>query len=798
MIPGQSTQRSNLPAQVSSFIGRERELEQIAGQLRQQRLVTLTGAGGIGKTRLALRAAAAELDRFADGVWLVELALLTRPELVVETIGKALKIPPISTPYDISPLDSLCASIRTKQLLLALDNCEHVIAACANIVALLLARCPTVTVLATSREPLAIAGEWVLRVPPLRLPDRAQRLAQRDEERLLRYDGIHLFVERAQAAEPSFRLTEVNAASVIDICRRLDGIPLALELAAVRVRGMGVAYLDARLDDRFRLLTGGDRAMPSRQQALQTSLEWSYSLLSEPERVVLRRLGIFVGPFSLEAAESVCAGDYVTQSEQETILPETVLEHLLQLVNKSLIQFDQETGSYRLLETIRMYGLERLADAGETDTTGCRHFMWYLQLAENGAALLGGPNQGTWFARLEQEHDNFRAALGWSLDAKQAPETARMALGLWRFWHARTYQREGLRWLELIATMDATTPLADPLRPRLFNALGVLAHRAAQFDRSRAYHADALRLWTAANDRDGMAQALFDISWLHFDQVEIELANQCAQESLALAESIGETRLIASALVRGAQADIEFGRLHVAIPALERSLAIWRELGDMDNLATALAGLAIAYQRSGESERAKPLLAESVRLQARLGNYGNRIATLVGLLQQAASTSEQLEMARDTARMVGVLTAWEETTSGIRSPWWMSDVGQEIVAKTTERLGREAFAQAVAEGKGLTVADLLLLAERITAPAPDVGSSPPLPPASVAAPHADLTPRELEVLRLVAAGLTNAQVAQSLVITPRTVNAHLTAIYSKLGVSGRSGAIRYAIDHDLG
>lgn len=785
---------NNLPADVSSFIGREQELGELGHLLGQHRLVMLIGAGGTGKTRLALHAAAAEIDRFADGIWLVELAPLSTPELVLETIGKVLAVPSIPSTADASPLERLGAFLQSKQQLLVLDNCEHVITACAQIVASLLARCPGVSVLATSREPLGIAGEWIQRVPPLKLPDPSQTVDPEDHEQWLRFDAIRLFAERAQAAEPSFRLTSVNVASVVEICRRLDGIPLALELAAVRVRGLGVAYLGARLDDRFRLLTGGDRTMAPHQQALHTSLDWSYSLLSEPERVVLRRLGIFVGSFSLEAAEAVCAGEYVTQGERAMIVRESISEHVQQLINKSLIQLDHESSRYRLLETIRLYALERLDEAGETDDILRQHFAYYLHLAESGVPFVGTVDQDAWFTRVEQEHDNFRAALGWVIEVRQVDEAARMALALWRFWHFRTYQREGLRWLEQILALDATHPLPDALRPRMFNALGVLAHRAARFDRATRYHAEALRLWTDAGDRAGMAQALFDMAWQYFDQVQLGLAKQCARESLALAESVGDRRLIACALMVSAVINVNLDAAEGAIPAIERSLTIWRELGNLDYLATTLALLAVAYQQNGDHERAKPLLAESVRIHVRLGSFGNLISTLVGLMWVAVSAPNQVEMARDTARVFGLMEAWEETTSGISSPWWESEIGRAFRDKIARQLGQEELARAVAEGKRLTTAGFLALVDRITAPSPIRTS---VPSTADHTPHTNLTPREMEVLRLVAAGLTNAQVAERLTVTPRTVNAHLTAIYGKLGVTSRSGAIRYALQHYL-
>lgn len=793
-MPALASHRHNLPAQASSFIGREQELEEIARLLRRHRLVTLTGPGGTGKTRLALRAAEAELDHFADGVWLVELAPLRTPELVLDTIAKAVAAPDVTS---VSPIEVLAAVLSHRRLLLLLDNCEHLLAECAHVVADLLARCPSVAVLATSREPLTINGEAVLRVPPLRLPDRTQAI---EHDHLLDYDGVRLFVERAQAAEPSFHLTSISAPPVIEICRRLDGIPLALELAAVRVRGMGVAYLGARLDDRFRLLTGGDRTGEPRQRTLAALVDWSYELLAERERVVLRRLCVFVGGFVAAAAEAVCVGDYDGAEGRGALTADAVLDDLTRLVDKSLVQLDQETGRYRLPESIHLYGRERLTAAGETAYIGRQHFVYFLRLTEDGAALVGGPDQEGWFTRLEQDHDNFRAALSEALQAGRADEAARLALGLWQFWQTHTYQREGLRWLEQVVALDATdaaTPVPAALRPQLFNALGSLAHRTHQFDRATAYHAEALRLWSAAGDRAGMALALLDIGWQHFDQVEIEQATQRSAEGLALAESIGDQRLIARGLMISSLANIEAGNLAGVIPALERSLAIWRALRDMENLGSTLAVLAGAYQRNREFERAKAPLAEAARLHVRLGSHGNRISTIIGLMHQATGAADGPEKARDAARAIGVVKAWEAMTTVAPSPWWSSALARKTIEKIVRLLGPEVYVQAIDEGSNLTTAGYLALVDRITAPDPRAGDAPPAPPMPASGPHTDLTPREREVLRLVAQGLTNAQVAQELTVTPRTVNAHLTAIYAKLRVTARSGAIRYAIGHQL-
>ncbi|HEU0027914.1 MAG TPA: LuxR C-terminal-related transcriptional regulator [Ktedonobacterales bacterium] len=806
MIADTSAPRSNLPAHVSSFIGRQDELAEIARLLGERRLITLTGPGGTGKTRLALRAAANEVDHFPDGVWLVELAPLAGPELVVETIAKVLRTPKAG---EQDPLEHLGALLALRRLLVVLDNCEHLLDECARVTAYLLMNCPSLVVLATSREPLGIGGEWVLRVPPLGLPEPTDPL---DIERLLEHDAIRLFVERARAAEPSFRLTSVTAPAVVEICRTLDGIPLALELAAMRVRGMGVAHLGARLDDRFRLLTSGDRAGEPRQRTLYAAVDWSYGLLPERERVVMRRLGVFIGNFSLKAAEAVCV-DVDTDADahgQAPITAEGMLDDLTRLVDKSLAQFDQDTALYRLLETIRRYCLERQAEAGETNYVNRQRFAYYLQLAENGVAHIGGPGEEAWFAQIEQEHDNFRGALAWAIQAGRTDEAARLALGVWKFWHTRIYQREGLRWLQQILALDATRPLPDSLRPSFFNALGVLAHSSGRFEESIAYHTEAQRLWTIAGDEAGMAQACVDIAWLYFDRARLDEALPYAEEGLARAERVGDERLLAGALMARDAVAVQSGRLEGVIPDLERILAIWRKLGDLDSQASTLAFMGATYQQSGEYERSKPFIAESLRLHVRLGAYGELISSFVGLHFLSASMAETREQALDAARVIGVMKAWEQYMYAMSSPWWESDAEKVLRSTIIEKIGREGMERGIAEGQRMTTAEIVALCERLTAPSQPTGAStsstssaPPAPPAPPApretpeAPQAGLTRREVEVLRLVAKGLTNAQVAQALVITPRTVNAHLTAIYAKIGVTSRSGAIRYALEHQL-
>jgi DNA-binding CsgD family transcriptional regulator/tetratricopeptide (TPR) repeat protein len=368
-----------------------------------------------------------------------------------------------------------------------------------------------------------------------------------------------------------------------------------------------------------------------------------------------------------------------------------------------------------------------------------------------------------------------------------------MALDLWRFWQKRSYQREGIRWLERIEALDAVNPLPPALRPCLFNALGVLADNLFQFDRAKSYQTEALRLWTEADDRAGMTQAQIDLTWQYMDSTKLAEARQTADEALSLAEDIGDERLIASALCIRSAVNLNFGMLEDVTPALERSVAMWRRLGDMESVASTTALLGQTFLLRSDFERSRSLLAEALRLHVRVGNYDSLIAVLVSLFVLSSNTIEQPEQARDAARVYGVMLAWEDVTAETPSPWWSSEFTQALFRKMYAHLDQTAFEQAVADGKQLTTSGLLALADRITAPRRSATTA-----ASEVAPYDELTPREIEVLQLVAQGMTNAQVARELTITPRTVNAHLTAIYGKLGVTSRSGAIRYALQHHLG
>src|SRR6516165_5771114 len=438
---------NNLPTQLTSFIGRDREIAEIKALLAQDRLLTLTGPGGAGKTRLALQVAADVLEGFKDGVWLVELAPLSNPDLVAQAIASAVNVReqpgrPI--------LSTLTDDLQRKHLLVVLDNCEHVVDACARLANTMLRACPNLRILATSREALGIAGETSWRVPSLSLPD-PERLPTL--ESLSAYEAVRLFIDRAVAALPTFTVTHENAPWIAQVCHRLDGIPLAVELAAVRVKSLSVQQIASRLDDRFRLLTGGSRVGLPHHQTLRAAMDWSYDMLSEPERGGLRHVAVFASGFALEAAEAVSEGDGVDASE--------VLDLVVRLVDKSLVVAEEQGGKvrYRLLETVRQYGRERLQESAETEAVKRRHRDWYLEFAERVGLNLFGAEQAVWFDRLQVEQGNLRAALTWSIENEAIEAASRLVAVLWRFWAVRGYFEEGSGWLQ--AVLEAAKRSSD-------------------------------------------------------------------------------------------------------------------------------------------------------------------------------------------------------------------------------------------------------------------------------------------------------------------------------------------------
>ena len=605
---------NNLPMQLTSFIGREQELAQVKGLLAKTRLLTLTGWGGTGKTRLALQAAADLLEGFRDGVWLVELAPLSDPNLVDQAVASTVQVReepgrPI--------LDTLADHLRDKDLLLVLDNCEHVLEACARLAHALLRACPNVKILATSREALGIAGETAWPVPPLSLPD-PQRLP--DLEHLSAYESVRLFIDRAAAVLPTFTVTKENAPWIAQVCNRLDGIPLAVELAAVRVKALSVEQIAARLDDRFRLLTGGSRTGLPHHQTLRAAIDWSHNLLSDPERTMFRRLAVFAGGFTLEAAEAVCGGDGIDASE--------VFDLLLRLVDKSLVVVEQhdDNARYRMLESVQQYGRDRLREAGEAETMRRPHRDWYLEFAERAEPMLVDAKQPAWLNRLEVEHPNLRAALTYSVESGGTDEALRLVGALWRFWAVRGYFEEARRWLE--AALKGSGDASPGFRAKALNAAGYVALSRGDPRTARSMLEESLSLHRQLGAPAGIAIALSNLGATALQQGDLATARSFLEESLAIRRQLGDRVDIAVSLNELGGAVLEQGDYATARSLLEESLMLRRQLGDTAGMAVLLNNVGLVAIRQGDYAVAQSYLRESLRLSGEVGDQWLNAAVL--------------------------------------------------------------------------------------------------------------------------------------------------------------------------
>ncbi|MBI3661212.1 tetratricopeptide repeat protein, partial [Candidatus Acetothermia bacterium] len=596
---------NNLPVQVTSFVGRERELAEVKERLKATHVLTLTGLGGTGKTRLSLQAAADLIDDFAHGVWFIELAPLSDPALVPQAVATALGLREEAK----RPLvETLIDHLREKQSLLVLDNCEHLIEACARLADSLIRVSPELKILASSREPLRIVGETTYPVPTLPSPNPQQLPSL---ESFAQFEAVRLFVDRATAVVPSFKVTDQNAPAVAQICHRLDGLPLAIELAAARVKMMAVEKISERLDDRFRLLTGGSRTALPRQQTLQALIDWSYDLLSEPERALWRRLSIFAGGWTLEAAETVCVGESIAEYD--------VLDLLTQLVDKSLVVMEEKAdeGRYRLLETVRHYGYDKLVKAEEVELARNHHLDFFLKFAEEAESKLQGVEQKAWLNKLETEHDNLRAALAWSLEANEKVERGLQLTGvLWRFWEVRGHFTEGRRWLEEALTK---TPVRTTARASALNGAGNLAFDQGDYAAARSLYQESLTIKRELGDKRGIAASLNNLGNVAYVQGDYVAARSFHQESLTIKRELGDKRGISATLNNLGEVARAQGDYTVARSLYEESLVIRREVGDKRGIAECLEGLAGGDYAEGQFERAIQLLGSAKVLRETIG-----------------------------------------------------------------------------------------------------------------------------------------------------------------------------------
>jgi predicted ATPase/DNA-binding winged helix-turn-helix (wHTH) protein len=611
-------ERTNLPELLTSFVGRQRELAEIREHLPTTRLLTLTGTGGIGKTRLAHQAAVATLDLYRDGVWFVDLAPLTDPALVTSALAQALRMK--ETPTS-SLLDALCSHLRTRETLIILDNCEHVLEGCARLIAAVLRETMHAKVIATSREPLRLPGERVYPLGPLPLPKPMS-----DAKTIPRADAVRLFVERAQQQSPRFDLKDENAQAVAEICVHLDGIPLALELAAARVGVLSVEQILRLLDQRFRLLTSGSRELP-RQQTLRALIDWSYELLDDAEKALFARLAVFAGGWTLDAASEVCSG--------ESIAKEDVVYVLIGLVEQSLVVADDDGDRYRMLETVREYAREKLDAARDAKALRERHRDFFLAFAVNAEANLAGPEQATWLQRLENEHDNLRSALEHCLLAASGSDAGlRLCGALHWFWIMRGYRAEGLDWCVRALGIEAIDERTSE-RATALQAAGILAYHLGDFPAARAYHEDSLAIARNLSDWTGVARATIALGNLRLRHGELRAAQALCEEALTISRSLKDPRLTLQSLTGLGNVAGAMREFPKAQSMYEESLAIARERADRVRIAILLNNLGYLAFQQGQYSAARARHEESLAIRRELKDPGGIAFSLSGLADVA-------------------------------------------------------------------------------------------------------------------------------------------------------------------
>jgi predicted ATPase/DNA-binding CsgD family transcriptional regulator len=813
---GNPTMLTNLPAQVSSFVGRDAELAEVRRLVGGSRLVTLTGPGGAGKTRLALQVAAGLLDGSGEGVWFADLAPLADPDLVAAAVADVLGV---RQEAGRPVVETLVEAVGGRGLLVVLDNCEHVISACAKLADVLLRGCPSLALLATSREPLGIDGEHVYRVPSMSTPADGA-----DPETIWASEAVRLLADRA-AAQGVPLAGDGPAAEVAGrICRRLDGMPLAVELAAARLRVMPAAQLDARLDERFALLTGGSRAGLPRQQTLRAMVDWSWELLTAPERTVLARLSVFAGGFGLAAAEAVAADPEVPAAE--------VLEHLGALVDKSLVQFDDSPagqGRYRLLETVRQYAASRL-DAQNPAAARAAHRDYYLALAEAAAPQLVGPDQAAWLDRLDAELGNLRAAIAFSLAQTDPGPGLRLAASLREFWQARGHAAEGAGALRALLDMPAAQAPTLP-RARALAAAARLLEKTDGYAIAGDYCQEALAIAHAAGDENLAAEALYEGAWVLLRQGQpaaalpliepgLDLARRLrephltgrllsarfyaryidgnpaeaardAAEALRLFRQAGDRLQAGATLGNLGYIELAAGDLGAARPHLAEALDIVRALNDRDGIVYGTLNLGLAEYLDGSLDTAAVLFAESLDLAGRIGMKRQIAYPLIGLAmaghgRAGPGWSARLHGAADQA-----LADMGETIEPLEGH--LAELDRE---RLRAAMGAGAFEAEYAAGR---TADLAQVAHEalkgMRAGLTAQRAAPVSEPAAATSAEAVavLTPRELEVLKLVAQGLSNADIAQRLVLSEHTVHRHLANILRKLDLSSRAAAAAWGV-----